>query len=96
MADKQSDTYPPFDPIAYAEEIAQHAAGKDKKVKPKKRLDQPGEEGVFLTKPYTVVKNDAGFEMKGQGAIDARLTGPRPKRPDRIIQDNKEDENRPK
>lgn len=71
--------------------LAQQAADIARKhaSKPKKRLDQPGEIGTFETKPYTIVKDDAGFEMKGVGNPDAVLIGPRPKRPDRIIQEDK-------
>lgn len=58
--------------------------------KTKKILDQPGEIGVFETKPYTAKNTNAAFEMKGKGAADVQLTGPRPKRPDKIIQEEKQ------
>jgi len=68
---------------------AEVASRKSKNKKPT-RLNQPGQVGIFHTKPFRVISG-AKFEVTDVGNPDASLTGTRPKRPDQIIQDTKED-----
>jgi hypothetical protein len=58
-----------------------------------KFYNRPGQTGILDTGAYgvTVVNNNAAFEMKGKGAADVRLTGPRPQRPDKITQEEKKE-----
>lgn len=79
---------PDFDVNEYLSQQASDIAKKHQ-AKPKKKLDKPGEVGTFDTGAYGINRPNttAGFEMKGKGAADATLVGPRPRRPDRIIQE---------
>lgn len=70
-----------FDAQKYLEEQKNNP----KKKKPQARiLREKGQEGIFETKPYTVKKSDAGFEMKGKGSPDAKMIGDRPPRPEDV------------
>ena len=68
-----------------AQKYLEDQKSEKKKIKPRaKILRKEGEEGTFETKPYTVKKSDAGFEMKGKGSPDAKIIGDRPSRPEDI------------
>lgn len=70
-----------FDAQKYLEE----QKNRKKKKKPQATiLRKSGQEGTFETKPFSVKKNDAGFEMKDKGSPDAKIIGDRPRRPEKI------------
>lgn len=68
-----------------AQKYLEEQRNQPKKKKPQARiLREEGQEGTFETKPFSVKKSDAAFEMRGKGSPDARITGDRPPRPEDI------------